>query len=49
MRQAQEEGAQAALSQITVVVTDVDDQKPVFSQEAIAVQVPEDIGKCIVS
>ncbi|KAK8401064.1 hypothetical protein O3P69_002684 [Scylla paramamosain] len=41
---AQEEGAQAAVSQVTVVVTDVDDQKPVFSQESIAVQVPEDIA-----
>lgn len=36
---------QAAVSQVTVVVTDVDDQKPVFTEEAIAVQVPEDIGK----
>ncbi|XP_050735767.1 cadherin-23-like [Eriocheir sinensis] len=44
---AQEEGkgqTQTAVSQVTVVVTDVDDQKPVFTEDAIAVQVPEDIA-----
>ncbi|KAK3854952.1 hypothetical protein Pcinc_038614 [Petrolisthes cinctipes] len=41
---AQEEDGEAALTQVTVVVTDVDDQRPVFSDDHIDVQVPEDIA-----
>lgn len=43
--QAQEKGGQAAMSQVTVVVTDVDDQRPVFSEDEISVTVSEDIGQ----
>lgn len=42
--QAQEKGGEAAVSQVTVVVTDVDDQRPVFSQDEISISVPEDIA-----
>ncbi|KAK4297363.1 hypothetical protein Pmani_030214 [Petrolisthes manimaculis] len=41
---AQEEDGESAVSQVTVVVTDVDDQRPVFSHDHIHVQVPEDIA-----
>lgn len=41
---AQEEAGEAAVAQVTVVVTDVDDQRPVFSHDHINVQVPEDIA-----
>ncbi|XP_064094597.1 protocadherin Fat 1-like [Macrobrachium nipponense] len=41
---AQEKGGQATVSQVTVVVTDVDDQRPVFSENEIQVTVPEDIA-----
>lgn len=41
---AQEEGGQAAVSLVTVVVTDVADQPPLFSEAEIAVTVPEDIS-----
>lgn len=41
---AQEKGGQATVSQVTVVVTDIDDQRPVFSENEIHVTVPEDIA-----
>ncbi|XP_037778261.1 cadherin-23-like [Penaeus monodon] len=41
---AQEEGGQAAVSPVTVVVTDIADQPPLFSEAEIAVTVPEDIS-----
>lgn len=41
---AQEQGGEAAVSQVTVVVTDVDDQRPVFSRDQISIMVPEDIA-----
>lgn len=41
---AQEKDGQAAVSQVTVVVTDVDDQRPLFSQDEISITVPEDIA-----
>jgi hypothetical protein len=30
---------------VTVVITDIDDELPVFSRDKVAVPVPEDIGK----
>ncbi|KAK7083296.1 hypothetical protein SK128_010007 [Halocaridina rubra] len=41
---AQEKDGQATVSQVTVVVTDVDDQRPVFSENEIHVTVLEDIA-----
>lgn len=34
-----------AISQVTIVVTDIDDQIPVFNENSFHISVSEDIGK----
>ncbi len=42
-----EEGeyGEETVTTVTIVITDIDDELPVFSRDKVAVPVPEDIGK----
>ena len=40
-------GGESTVAPVTIVVTDVDDQKPTFSAEEVFVSVAEDMGKII--
>ncbi len=46
-----EEGeyGEETVTTVTIVITDIDDELPVFTRDKVAVPVPEDIGKiCII-
>jgi hypothetical protein len=42
-----EEGeyGEETVTTVTIVITDIDDELPIFSRDKVAVPVPEDIGK----
>jgi len=44
-----EEGeyGEETVTTVTIVITDIDDELPVFSRDKVAVPVPEDIGELI--
>jgi hypothetical protein len=46
-----EEGeyGEETVTTVTIVITDIDDELPVFSRDKVAVPVPEDIGKILIT
>ena len=41
----EEEYGEETHTTVTIVITDIDDEVPVFSRDKVAVPVPEDIGE----
>jgi len=41
----EEEYGEETYTTVTIVITDIDDEVPVFSRDKVAVPVPEDIGE----